>query len=116
MNGKTNGAAWRLLILLAALAVAVVAFSAPASAGKGENNGKGADRAPEVQLQILAINDFHGNIDTASSGFGGTGGADYLAANIRDREAGLRNSIMVSAGDLIGASPLVSALFHDEPT
>lgn len=91
-------------------------MAAPASAGKGDNNGQGADHSREVNLQILAINDFHGNIATSSGSFGGTGRADYLAANIAAREADADNSIFVSAGDLIGASPLVSALFHDEPT
>ena len=43
-------------------------------------------------------------------------GIHYLAANIGAAEAEVTNSIVVSAGDLIGASPLVSALFHDEPT
>ena len=70
----------------------------------------------DVQLQVLSINDFHGNIATTSSAFGGVGRADYLAANMRAAEAGVTNSIIVSAGDLIGASPLISALFHDEPT
>jgi 5'-nucleotidase len=72
--------------------------------------------APLVNLQILAINDFHGNIATTSSAFGGVGRADYLSTNMAAAEAGVENSIIVSAGDLIGASPLVSALFHDEPT
>lgn len=71
---------------------------------------------PPVPLQILAINDFHGNIATTSSSFGGVGRADFLAANIAAAEAEAENSIFVSAGDLIGASPLISALFHDEPT
>ena len=88
-------------------------FADPPSQG---NNGNGAENSKEVKLQILAINDFHGNIATTSSGFGGTGRADFLAANIRAAEAGADNSIFVSAGDLIGASPLISALFHDEPT
>ena len=70
----------------------------------------------EVNLQILAINDFHGNIATTSGAFGGVGRADFLAANMRAVEAVAENSIIVSAGDLIGASPLISALFHDEPT
>ena len=69
-----------------------------------------------IDLQILAINDFHGNIATSSGSFGGTGRADFLATNIAAREADADNSIFVSAGDLIGASPLISALFHDEPT
>jgi 5'-nucleotidase len=71
---------------------------------------------PPVQLQILSINDFHGNIATTSGSFGGVGRADYLAANMAAAEAEVTNSIVVSAGDLIGASPLISALFHDEPT
>lgn len=81
-----------------------------------DNPGEGSSNSQEVPLQILAINDFHGNINTFSSSFGGSGGAQNLATNIRDREAGAENSIVVSAGDLIGASPLISALFHDEPT
>ena len=55
-------------------------------------------------------------LEIAPGSSGGTGGAQNLATNIRDAEAGVRNSIVVSAGDLIGASPLISALFHDEPT
>ncbi|MEN8133638.1 MAG: bifunctional metallophosphatase/5'-nucleotidase [Pseudomonadota bacterium] len=70
----------------------------------------------EVNLKILAINDFHGNIATSSGNFGGTGRADFLATNIQAAEEGADNSILVSAGDLFGASPLISALFHDEPT
>ena len=70
----------------------------------------------DVQLRIVAINDFHGNIATSSESFGGVGRVDYLAANIAAARAGAENSVFVSAGDLIGGSPLISALFHDEPT
>ncbi|MCP4965012.1 MAG: bifunctional metallophosphatase/5'-nucleotidase [bacterium] len=76
----------------------------------------------EVELQVLAINDFHGNIATTSYSYVGgaereaVGRADYLAANMRASQVGAANSITVSAGDLVGASPLISALFHDEPT
>ena len=91
----------------------LVVVAVPVSARPG-NKGRGGP--PPVELQILAINDFHGNIATSSGSFGGTGRADYLAANIAAAEDGVRNSIFVSAGDLIGASPLISALFHDEPT
>jgi 5'-nucleotidase len=89
-------------------------MAAPVSAQ--ESPGQGADESEQVELQILALNDFHGNINTLSTSFGGTGGAQNLATNIAAAEAGHRNSIVVSAGDLIGASPLISALFHDEPT
>ena len=71
---------------------------------------------PPVRLQILAFNDFHGNIATTNGFAGGVGRADYLAAHVREAEAGVDHSVVVSAGDLIGASPLISALFHDEPT
>jgi 5'-nucleotidase len=107
----------RALVLTAIFALVAAVMAAPASAGKGENNGRGVENSEEVHLQILAINDFHGNIATSSSSFGGTGRADFLAANLAAAEAAAPgNSIFVSAGDLIGASPLISALFHDEPT
>ena len=105
----------RLILLVAAALAMTAALVAPADAGR-DNPGRGAENSAEVELQILAINDFHGNIATSSGSFGGTGRADYLATNIAAREAEADNSIFVSAGDLIGASPLISALFHDEPT
>jgi len=98
MNNK------RLYIAIAVIIVVVVAFSVRSG------------NPLKVDLQILAINDFHGHIATTSDGFGGTGRADFLAANIQAAEAEAGHSIFVSAGDLIGASPLISALFHDEPT
>ncbi len=70
----------------------------------------------EIPLRILALNDYHGHIATSSDSFGGVGRADYLAANIEAARAEVENSVFVSAGDLIGGSPLISALFYDEPT
>ena len=70
----------------------------------------------EIPLRILAINDFHGHIATSSDSFGGVGRADYLAANVEAARAEVEHSVFVSAGDLIGGSPLISALFYDEPT
>ena len=78
--------------------------------------GCSTDESAEVQLRILAINDFHGNIATSSESFGGVGRADFLAAHVAAARAEADHSVFVSAGDLIGASPLISALFHDEPT
>ncbi|MBU1228083.1 MAG: bifunctional metallophosphatase/5'-nucleotidase [Actinobacteria bacterium] len=75
--------------------------------------GNGVDRAPQVDLQILAFNDFHGQLGPY---YPNVGGAAYLATYLRDLEATTRNTVIVSGGDLIGASPLTSALFHDEPT
>ena len=75
-----------------------------------------------VDIQLLALNDFHGNLlpPSGSSGRVGTtdaGGAAFLATHVANLEAtNPANTFVVSAGDLIGASPLLSALFHDEPT
>jgi 5'-nucleotidase len=44
------------------------------------------------------------------------GGAEHLAALVKDLRAGRRNTVFVAAGDLVGASPLLSSLFNDEPT
>ena len=81
----------------------------------------GAKPSGTVSVQILALNDFHGNLlpPSGSSGRVGTidaGGVEYLATHISNLRALNPNTVVVSAGDLIGASPLLSALFHDEPT
>jgi 5'-nucleotidase len=87
-------------------------------------------RATEpVAVKILAINDFHGNLRPPQGGIrirdpqdaGKTinvaaGGAEHLASALVELRAKNPNHIFVAAGDLIGASPLTSALFHDEPT
>jgi 5'-nucleotidase len=74
-----------------------------------------------VDVQVLAFNDFHGNLDPpdgANGRIGGTdaGGVEYLAAHLKQLRAGHPNTITVSAGDNVGASPLLSGMFHDEPT
>ncbi|MGW6917934.1 bifunctional metallophosphatase/5'-nucleotidase [Kitasatospora sp. NPDC054939] len=90
-----------------------------------------AKRAKTVNLQLLAINDLHGNLEPPA-GSSGTirevdpatgqvvatpaGGIEYLATALREARIPADDSITVAAGDLVGASPLTSALFHDEPT
>ncbi|HSE10300.1 MAG TPA: bifunctional metallophosphatase/5'-nucleotidase [Nocardioidaceae bacterium] len=102
-----------------------------ASASKPD---KAADaRRNAVKVQLLALNDFHGNLEPPG-GSGGriqtgvdetgaavnvnAGGAEYLATALDELTptAKTDNTITVAAGDLIGASPLLSAAFHDEPT
>jgi 5'-nucleotidase len=68
--------------------------------------------ATDVSLRIVAINDFHGNLEPVH----GEGGAVALAATLARLRQGQPNTLFVSSGDLIGASPLPSALAHDEPT
>ena len=73
-----------------------------------------------VEVQILALNDFHGNLEPpnltvpAADGAVPAGGAAYLASALKQRRTA--NSVTVAAGDLIGATPISSALFLDEPT
>lgn len=67
-------------------------------------------------VQLLAINDFHGNLEAPLSDSAERGGVARLATLIEERSAGRPHSLVVGAGDLVGASPLLSASFHDEPT
>jgi 5'-nucleotidase len=96
---------------------ALVAVPAVAAAG-GTDNPRAAERAQTTDVQLLAINDFHGNLEPPFLRPTGTfiGGAEYLGTHLAQLEATNPNTLVVSAGDLIGASPLLSGLFHDEPT
>jgi 5'-nucleotidase len=81
-----------------------------------------------VAVQIIAFNDFHGNIEppkqaiTAPGAAPGetvrvpAGGGAHFASAIERLSAANPNHIIVSAGDMISASPLASAVFLDEPT
>ncbi|HEX2990338.1 MAG TPA: bifunctional metallophosphatase/5'-nucleotidase [Anaerolineales bacterium] len=87
----------------------------------GAVGAAGAKPSGTVDVQILALNDFHGNLQppAGSSGRIGTvnaGGVEYLATHVNALRATNPNTVFVSAGDMIGASPLISALFHDEPS
>jgi len=88
-----------------------------------------AEAADTVDLRILAINDFHGNLRPPAGGIRiadpddrtrkiavPAGGAEHMATLVKQLRQGAKNTIFVAAGDLIGASPLLSAMFHDEPT
>jgi len=122
----------RLLAAAAGLAtVGALAAAMPASAHQDRatpTHHHGSGRYQDVQL--LSFNDLHGNLEppTGSSGrvtelqADGTtksvdaGGVEYLATHLRDARKGNKYSITAAAGDMVGASPLISGLFHDEPT
>lgn len=106
-----------LATLLCALALAGCASLSPGTA-----------TAP-VAVKVLAINDFHGNLQPSAGGIRvkdpqdpsktitiAAGGAEHLATAVQQLRQANPNHIFVAAGDLIGASPLLSALFNDEPT
>ncbi|MEU6546522.1 bifunctional metallophosphatase/5'-nucleotidase [Streptomyces sp. NPDC046859] len=116
------------LATVGALAAALPATASP-GAGSGEGgHGHGFHRYQDVQL--LSFNDLHGNLEPPSGSSGrvtelqadGTtktidaGGVEYLATHLRQARAGKTYSVTAAGGDMVGASPLISGLFHDEPT
>ncbi|MEV7418731.1 5'-nucleotidase C-terminal domain-containing protein [Streptomyces sp. NPDC089919] len=118
-------------LALTAGAGAMVAAALPAGAAGGATTapaGKAAGRY--VDVQMLNINDLHGNLQPPQGSSGtvterqadGTtkaipaGGVEYLATSLRKAREGHPFSVTAAAGDMIGASPLLSGLFHDEPT
>jgi 5'-nucleotidase len=116
-------------IRIAALALAALAVAVPSASAKAKD---------DTRVQLLAINDLHGHLapdtpgtiqvgccnpvrNTAGAQTGWTqktvpaGGIAYLATHMKALRKQNPKTIKVGAGDLIGASPLVSGLFHDEP-
>ena len=109
----------RATLVLVAL-VGLVMLAVPASVGA---KGKPPDPPGQlVQLQLLAFNDYHGYLESDSTpgpgnvGSDPAGGGEYLSAKLRELRAGNKYSLTVAAGDLIGGSPFLSGLFHDEPS
>ncbi|MFF9047183.1 bifunctional metallophosphatase/5'-nucleotidase [Streptomyces parvulus] len=119
------------VVTAGALAAAALPASANADAnrhGHGHGHGHGQGRYQDVQL--LSFNDLHGNLEPPAGSSGrvtevqpdGTtktvdaGGVEYLATHLREARKGNRYSVTAAGGDMVGASPLLSGLFHDEPT
>ena len=121
--------AFRLIAAVAGLATAgALAAALPADAHETKGGGHHPSRYQDVQL--LSFNDLHGNLEPPSGSSGrvtelqadGTtktidaGGVEYLATHLREARKGKPYSITAAGGDMVGASPLISGLFHDEPT
>ncbi|WP_435850357.1 bifunctional metallophosphatase/5'-nucleotidase [Streptomyces uncialis] len=129
----------RTIRILAALATAATvgaltaALPASADSGRGDRDDdhRGHGHKPRtVDVQLLSFNDLHGHLEPPSGSSGtlterqpdGTtkqvtaGGVEYLASALRTARKGKPYSVTTAAGDLIGGSPLLSGLFHDEPT
>ena len=82
-----------------------------------------APPAPVV-LNLVALNDFHGNLEASrfnyTSAAGGkaqarAGGVETLAAALQAWRKEDGDLLLVSAGDLVGASPALSSMWADEP-
>ncbi|MEU7584143.1 bifunctional metallophosphatase/5'-nucleotidase [Streptomyces sp. NPDC041068] len=121
----------RVLAVAAGLAtVGALVAALPASAGQDHAAAGKGGKKRTVDVQLLSFNDFHGNLQPPAGSSGqvtekqadGTekkidaGGVEYLATSLRTARKAHPYSVTAAAGDLIGASPLLSGLFHDEPT
>ncbi|KIF05705.1 5'-nucleotidase [Streptomyces sp. RSD-27] len=114
-------------LALTASAGAMVAAALPAGAASG---GGVPAKGRTVDVQMLSFNDFHGTLEPPQGSSGtvaelqadGTtksipaGGVEYLATGLREARKGHEYSVTAAAGDMIGGSPMLSGLFHDEPT
>ncbi|MFI6944236.1 bifunctional metallophosphatase/5'-nucleotidase [Streptomyces sp. NPDC050418] len=114
----------------AVAAAATVAAALPAGAQSSDGKGPGGGKKGTVDVQLLSFNDFHGNLEPPAGSSGrvterqpdGTekqidaGGVEYLATHLREARKGNKYSVTAAAGDMIGGSPMLSGLFHDEPT
>ena len=99
-----GAAAFVAAILVALLGLYANADTPPRSEPDGSGN--------LVKLRLLGVNDLHGHLEAPRPGIGG---AAWLKAHL-DRATVPGRTIRVHAGDMVGASPLVSSWFHDEPT
>ncbi|WP_280386910.1 bifunctional metallophosphatase/5'-nucleotidase [Nocardia wallacei] len=119
-----------------ALLATVFMLLAPSGCGDSENKSappvSGHNAIPLVstgslppaqpgEVHLFGLNDLHGNLQPPSGSNGHVasypaGGAAYLAAHLGRLQAAYPHSAVLTAGDNVGASPLLSALFHDEPT
>ncbi|WP_329039508.1 bifunctional metallophosphatase/5'-nucleotidase [Streptomyces sp. NBC_00178] len=131
-TSQKNRASRRVLSAAAGLAAAGALVAAlPAGAqGHGHGHGHGHHQPRTVDVQLLSFNDLHGNLEPPAGSAGtvaekqadGTvksvpaGGVEYLATSLRTARKGHPYSVTAAGGDMVGASPLLSGLFHDEPT
>ena len=107
----------RLAGLVVALCVALMLAVVSIWAASAQSKPTPEDHTANIQL--LGVNDFHGNLEPPATRVGGrpVGGAAYLDTYLNEYEAkNPGRTIRVHAGDMVGASPLISSYFHDEPT
>ncbi|WP_424212559.1 bifunctional metallophosphatase/5'-nucleotidase [Streptomyces sp. BI20] len=112
------------------LAAALPAGAVGADRAESRHTGYWPGFSRTVDVQMLSFNDFHGTLEPPQGSSGtvselqpdGTtkaipaGGVEYLANSLREARKGHRYTVTAAAGDMIGGSPLLSGLFHDEPT
>jgi 5'-nucleotidase len=113
--------------LLASLSLAGCMSANIGAPPRGQARPTTVTAAAPVEITLIAFNDFHGHLEPSARpviarGSQGeevrvpAGGVATLAAAIDALRATSPNHLVLSAGDLISASPLISSLFLDEPT
>lgn len=128
---QKNRAPRRVLAAAAGLATVGALVAAMPADAHDRGHGHGHHQPSRtVDVQLLSFNDLHGNLEPPAGSAGtvsetqadGTvtsvpaGGVEYLATSLRKARKGHAYSVTAAGGDMVGASPLLSGLFHDEPT
>jgi len=109
-------------MVTAVMAVLMVGLTAVAAGAAPNQNA-----AQKVDVQLLTFNDYHGWLEEPGGGDARlsptldpsqslVGGGEHLATTLATLRSGAANSITATAGDLIGGTPFISGLFHDEPS
>ncbi len=110
-----------LLPLTLALALMLALLTILTSGAESKPKSKPAPQDRIADVQLLGVNDFHGNLQSPRSLTRDgvpvpVGGAEYLDAYLDQYEAkNPERTIRVHAGDMVGGTPLISSHFHDEP-
>jgi 2',3'-cyclic-nucleotide 2'-phosphodiesterase (5'-nucleotidase family) len=76
----------------------------------------GAAPKDTIEIQLLNVSDWHGQLDPIVVGTTQVGGAAVLSAYFQAERAANPNSLTLTAGDAVGATPPLSSFFQDEPT
>lgn len=90
----------KFLVLLVVIAVVMTTTGVAGAAPRGT-----------VDIQLLNVSDWHGQLDPIS----GVGGAAVISAYWQADRAANPNTLTLTAGDAVGATPPLSNFFEDEP-
>lgn len=112
----------KILHTLSAITLAVAVLGH----GVAHRTAQAQTPAAPITVKIIGFNDYHGNLESAGTFSANTlvpttarprvGGAEFMAAYIARMKLNNPLNVVVGAGDFIGATPLISALFNDEPS
>jgi 5'-nucleotidase len=111
--------------LLGAAVLSLAASAALVACGGGYSLVAPATPAAPFAVKVIGFNDYHGTLESPGT-FGQStavpaasrppvGGAEFMAAHVANLKKHNPLNVVVGAGDSIGASPLISSLFFDEP-